>query len=103
MSLASALAFTVLFVAIDAGIGHGATLLLYPPAFAVWLSLIVRRLHDQARRAGWLLALLVPILGPLLVGLLLLFKRGTEGANQFGDDPRTRGRDYLAVRIHEPA
>jgi len=103
MAVASALAFAVLFVFIDSSIGHGATLVLYPPAFAVWLSLAVRRLHDQARRAGWLLALAVPILGPLLVAFLLLFKRGTEGGNQFGDDPRTRGRDYLTVRIHEPA
>lgn len=102
MLLGSALAFTVLYVFID-GLNHTASLILYPPAFAVWLSLAVRRLHDQARGGAWLLALVVPILGPLLVGWLLLFRAGTEGGNQFGDDPRTRGRDYLTVRIHECA
>ena len=67
------------------------------------LSLSVRRLHDQARSAWWLLALIVPILGPLLLAFLLFFKRGTDGSNQYGDDPRRIGRDYLRVAIHEPA
>lgn len=102
MLLASALVFVVLYVFID-GISHPASLVLYPPAFAIWLSIAVRRLHDQARAAGWLLALLVPILGPLLITFMLLFRRGTEGDNPYGEDPRTRGRDYLAVDIHEPA
>jgi len=102
MLLASAAVFTVLYVFID-GLDHTASLVLYPPAFAVWLSLMVRRLHDQARSGGWLLVAIVPALGPLLLAMLLLFKRGTEGGNQYGDDPRTRGRDYLQVSIHEPA
>lgn len=102
MLLASALVFVVLYVFID-GISHPASLVLYPPAFAIWLSIAIRRLHDQARAAGWLLALLVPILGPLLITFMLLFRRGTEGDNPYGEDPRTRGRDYLAVDIHEPA
>ncbi len=99
----SAVVFAMLYVFVDSSLGRAATLVLYPPAFAIWLSLAVRRLHDQARSALWLLPLLIPVLGPLLVGFLLLTKRGTEGENQFGDDPRTRGRDYLTVTIHEPA
>jgi uncharacterized membrane protein YhaH (DUF805 family) len=102
MLLVSATVFVVLYVFID-GLDHAATLFLYPPAFAVWLSIAVRRLHDQARSARWLLAAIVPVLGPLLLALLLIFRRGTEGENQYGEDPRTRGRDYLTVRIHEPA
>ena len=95
--------FVVLYVFMDRTIGHTSTLLLYPLLFAVLLSLSVRRLHDQAKAAGWLLALLVPVLGPLLVFFLLLFKRGTSGENQYGDDPRTRGRDYLQVAAIERA
>ncbi|MGG6463645.1 DUF805 domain-containing protein [Solilutibacter silvestris] len=93
----ASLVFIVLYVFMDRMLGHASTLLLYLPFFAVLLSLSVRRLHDQAKVAGWLLLLLVPVLGPLLVGFLLLFRRGTPGENQYGDDPRTRGRDYLEV------
>jgi uncharacterized membrane protein YhaH (DUF805 family) len=97
--LLSVLAFAVLFVFIERVAGRAATLMLYPFFFAYWLALMVRRLHDQARSPLWLLALLIPLLGPLLVGWLLLFARGTPGDNQHGDDPRTVGRDYLQVRI----
>ena len=103
MALAATVAFVVLFVFLRSAFGEASTLLLYPPYFAVMLSLCVRRLHDQARGAGWLFAALVPVLGPLLLAFLLACRRGTEGENQFGDDPRTRGRDYLRVAIHEPA
>lgn len=101
--LVAAFAFVVLFVFMERTLGRASTLLLYPPFFAVLLSLFVRRLHDQARSAWWLLAVIVPILGPLLLAFLLLFKRGTDGSNQYGDDPRQVGRDYLRVAIHEPA
>jgi uncharacterized membrane protein YhaH (DUF805 family) len=99
----ASVAFVVLFVFLERTAGRPATLPLYPPFFAVLLSLAVRRLHDQARAGGWLLMLLVPVLGPLLVGWLLLCARGTRGDNQYGADPRAVGRDYLQVAIHEPA
>lgn len=102
MALASAIAFATLYLAIDR-FSHGATLVLYPPAFAVWLSLAVRRLHDQSRRGWWLLWLVVPLAGPLLVAALLLLVRGTPGDNPFGEDPRSEGQDYLSVSIHEAA
>jgi uncharacterized membrane protein YhaH (DUF805 family) len=99
--LVAVLAFTVAYVFIERIAARGATLLAYPFFFAAALSLCVRRLHDQARSAWWLLAAIVPILGPLLLGLLLVFKRGTPGDNQYGEDPRLRGRDYLQVAIHD--
>lgn len=102
MTLASATAFVAMYLAIDR-FSHAATLVLYPPAFAVWLSLAVRRLHDQSRRSWWLLWLALPVAGPLLVATLLLVARGTPGDNPFGGDPRIEGRDYLAVSIHEVA
>lgn len=103
MAIAAAVAFAVLFVFLRNAFGDASTLLLYPPYFAVLLSLCVRRLHDQARGAAWLFVALVPVLGPLLLAYWLSCKRGTEGENQFDEDPRTRGRDYLRVAIHEPA
>lgn len=95
--------FVVLYVFLQRTLGDASTLLLYLPYFAVMLSPAVRRLHDQTHSAWWLLAALVPVLGPLLLAFLLVFKRGTLGDNQYGEDPRTHGRDYLRVAIHEPA
>jgi uncharacterized membrane protein YhaH (DUF805 family) len=101
-ALAAATVFVLLYNALDP-LSHAATLLLYPPLFATLLSLCLRRLHDQARGGGWLLVALVPVLGPLLLAFLLLFKRGTAGENQYGEDPRLAGRDYLKVAVYEPA
>ncbi|MGH8029139.1 MAG: DUF805 domain-containing protein [Arenimonas sp.] len=98
----AAAAFVVLFVFIERTLGRAATLVLYPPLFACQLALAARRLHDQARGAGWLLAVIVPVLGPLLLAFILLFKRGTAGENQHGPDPRLHGRDYLTVDVYEP-
>jgi uncharacterized membrane protein YhaH (DUF805 family) len=101
--LAASATFIVLFVFLDRAVGHAATLLLYPPFFAVLACLAIRRLHDQARAGWWLLASIVPVLGPLLLGWWLLLVRGTVGDNQYGPDTRVAGRDYLKVAIHEPA
>lgn len=98
----TAAVFLVLFLSLESLAGYTSTLVLYPPLFIVLSSLAVRRLHDSARSASQLLALVVPVLGPVYVIGLLLFARGTQGDNQYGDDPRSRNRDYLQVRIHEP-
>jgi uncharacterized membrane protein YhaH (DUF805 family) len=103
MALCAGTVFVLLYLALERLLGAGATFVLYPPLFATLLSQSVRRLHDQARAGGWLLALLVPVLGPLLLAFLLLFKRGTPGENQYGEDPRLAGRDYLKVAVYESA
>lgn len=99
---AAAIVFVVLSVFLESAVGYASTLILYPPFFVVLLSLVVRRLHDSARSAWQLLAVIVPVLGPVYLAGLLLFARGTQGDNQYGDDPRSRNRDYLRVSIHEP-
>ncbi|TZF90909.1 DUF805 domain-containing protein [Cognatilysobacter lacus] len=100
---AATLVFVVLFVFLERVVGFDSTLALYPPYFAVLASLFTRRLHDQARSAWWLLVPIIPVLGPVVLAWRLLLTRGTHGANQYGDDPRLRGYDYLQVAIHEPA
>ena len=100
---AVAIVFIVLFVFLESVIGYASTLVLYPPFFVVLFSLAVRRLHDGARSAWQLPVVIVPVLGPMYLAGLLLFARGTQGDNQYGDDPRSRNRDYLQVSIHEPA
>jgi hypothetical protein len=39
--------------------------------------------------------------GPMLVDEVQVLARGTPGDNPYGEDPRTDGRDYLVVSIHE--
>ena len=49
------------------------------PSFAV----AARRLHDTDRSAWWLLIILVPLIGALVL-LVFGFQRGTPGSNRFG-------------------
>lgn len=46
----------------------------------------VRRLHDLDRSGWWLLLVLIPLLGSLLLLIYFCF-RGTAGPNRFGADP----------------
>ncbi|HEY0952011.1 DUF805 domain-containing protein [Nocardioides sp.] len=81
--------------AVWAGIGFGpdqgpfqlisAFLLLLPD-----LAVGARRLHDTARSAWWLLLLLVPFLG-LLVLVVLWCLRGEAGTNRYGEPPVRTG------------
>lgn len=53
--------------------------------FVPSLAVSVRRLHDVDKSGWWVLIFLVPIIGFILM-LVWFCKRGTEGANRFGDD-----------------
>ena len=46
----------------------------------------VRRLHDLDKCGWWMLLLIVPLVN-LFFCLYLLFFKGTEGPNQYGEDP----------------
>ena len=46
----------------------------------------VRRLHDQDRTGWWLLLMLVPVIG-FIVLLVFFILPGTTGENRFGPDP----------------
>lgn len=59
-----------------------ATLVLLIPNLAVG----VRRLHDIDRSGWWILILLLPLIG-LIVLLAWATMRGTQGSNRFGPDP----------------
>lgn len=48
-------------------------------------SLIIRRIHDLNASAWWLLITLIPLGG--LLFFALPFKKGTPGANKYGDPP----------------
>jgi uncharacterized membrane protein YhaH (DUF805 family) len=53
--------------------------------YASWI-LGMKRFHDLDHSGWWMLLSLVPIVG-FLVALYLLFFRGTEGPNRFGNSP----------------
>lgn len=97
-SLAAWAVFIVLFVFVEASLSRGATWVLYPPFLWSVVALALRRMRDRGRSPWWLLAILVPVLGPLWLALELGFLRGTPGENQYGPDPLGAGVDYLVVR-----
>ena len=48
--------------------------------------LVIRRLHDLDRPAWWCIGCLIPLVNGVL-GIYLLFFKGTDGPNQYGPDP----------------
>lgn len=50
------------------------------------IMLGVRRLHDLDKSGWWMLLLCVPLVN-LFFALYLLFFKGTEGPNEYGEDP----------------
>ena len=91
-------AFVALYVFFDAALGPASTLVLYPPFFWVLAALAAKRLRDRGRTPAWLLAVLVPVLGPLWLLIELGLRRGTPDENQYGADPLAVRADYLTVR-----
>ena len=72
---------------LDYTLGVGLLNLLATLAFlAPNITVGVRRLHDKDRSGWWLLIVLVPIIGILLL-LYWFVTRGTPGSNRFGPDP----------------
>lgn len=62
-------------------------LLVMLPSWAVHF----RRLHDTDRSAWWLLLLIIPVIGWLVI-LVFNCQEGTQGSNRFGPDPRLSTR-----------
>ena len=50
------------------------------------VSLVVKRLHDLDKGGLWALIMIIPIID-FFFGLYLLFAKGTDGYNQYGEDP----------------
>jgi uncharacterized membrane protein YhaH (DUF805 family) len=97
-SLATWMAFILLFAGFEHAFGHASTLLLYPPFFVVLVALIIKRLHDRNKRGAWLFVVLIPIAGPILLVTELGFLRGSAGPNRYGRDPSEFHPDYQIVK-----
>ena len=61
-------------------------LLLWGLLLLAALAVAVRRMHDTDRSGWWMLLGFVPLIGLALIVLLAL--EGTQGANQYGPDPK---------------
>lgn len=96
--LALVAGFFVLYVFLQTTFGLRSTLLLYP--FFAWgaLALGSKRLHDRGQSVFYLLALLIPLFGPLWIFATLCCRAGSEGENQYGADRLARHADYLTVK-----
>ncbi|MCG7530490.1 DUF805 domain-containing protein [Psychrobium sp. MM17-31] len=58
-------------------------------AILAWINIMIsiKRFHD-CNKTGWcVLALMIPIIGPLFGLIYLGFFKGTSGKNDFGEDP----------------
>jgi uncharacterized membrane protein YhaH (DUF805 family) len=97
-ALGTGFAFVVLLVFLEAVFNRSTSLILYPPLFWIAAALACKRLHDRGKSLWWLLVLVIPILGPLWLLIDLLFRAGTPGENQYGQDPLQIGVDYLTVK-----
>ncbi len=90
--------FITAFVGVEGMFGHAATLLLYPFFFWVLAALMTKRLHDRNKRGAWILIVLIPVAGPVVLATELGFLRGNRGDNRFGADPSESFADYQTVK-----
>jgi uncharacterized membrane protein YhaH (DUF805 family) len=51
------------------------------------LALYAKRWHDRGKSGWWTLIALVPVIGGIWILVELGFLRGTDGPNQYGNDP----------------
>ena len=61
-------------------------IVLWLATFIPSLAVTVRRLHDLDKSGWWLLIILVPFIGAIVL-LVFMCIEGTRGANRFGPDP----------------
>lgn len=54
--------------------------------FVASIMMLARRLHDLDKSGWWMLLLCVPLVN-ILFYIYILFFKGTEGPNQYGEDP----------------
>ncbi|WP_455756462.1 DUF805 domain-containing protein [Sulfurimonas sp.] len=50
------------------------------------IAVTFRRIHDIDKSAWWLLIILIPIIGQIILFIFTVLK-GTDGTNRFGRDP----------------
>lgn len=89
MIISIALIFVDMLVGtLNKELGLGLTSGLYTLAILIpSIAVAVRRLHDTDRSGWWMLIVLVPFLGAIVL-LVFLVMDGTPGSNRFGPNPK---------------
>jgi uncharacterized membrane protein YhaH (DUF805 family) len=77
--------FYLLFRSIELFISADATLILFPILFWAVFATSTKRLHDINKSGKWLLLVLIPVLGLLVLIVCLGFIKGKKIPNQYGD------------------
>jgi len=95
-SIAVGSAFVASLLILESALGRRSSLVLYPPFLWAMAALLAKRMRDRGRSPAWLLASLLPVIGPLWLLFELGVRKGTPGENHYGPDP-LEGGDYLAV------
>ena len=62
----------------------------------------VARLHDCNKSAWWLLLLVIPLVGALLIFVAVLFFRGDRLHSDYGPAPAPMWRDRWAAVVRRP-
>jgi uncharacterized membrane protein YhaH (DUF805 family) len=60
-----------------------------------YICVTIQRFHDIERPGTHFWLLLIPFYN-IYIELVLLFKKGTEGPNKFGDDPLTLKQEIIS-------
>ncbi|RRB07265.1 FAD-binding protein [Larkinella rosea] len=86
--------FYVLYTLLIESIGDQSTYFLYPLLLGSLTTTAMKRLHDSNCSGYWLLAVLIPVLGPIWLIYQLGFKKGDRQKNRFGTVP-DEAADYF--------
>lgn len=78
LGMVSGLLYLIVFLTVS--------LILNTPLFLPSLAVSIRRLHDLDKSGWWVLVILIPVLGFLILAWWGC-RRGTEGQNMYGSDP----------------
>ncbi len=89
--------FAILLIFLETTFGRMSTYVLYPLVFWVSVVMMSKRFHDRDKSAWNMLALIIPVIGPLWVFLELGLRGGSPSDNRFGPDPRFVDLDYLKL------
>ena len=68
-------------------------------SFVIFFSSAVRRFHDRGKSGWWSLIGLVPFIGGIWILVECGCLKGTDGPNQYGDDPFTQQNNVSPVVV----
>lgn len=74
---------------IEGFMSNAADLVVSILGFGGYVSLMIRRLHDLDKGGIWVLLNFIPIVN-IIFAIYLFCVKGTDGYNQFGEDPLAR-------------